>query len=107
MSIEIFLKALLIQERNLSDQQLKKLSHNLEDIANECFLATNRKEFNEIAKAVVGFPEVSERYDGQEKSLQEVWRAMIVAQTTAAAVIRHYSDRDIRSQILPVSAGNP
>lgn len=99
MSIEIFLKVILIQERNLNDQQLKKLSHKLEDIAGDCFSVTGRKEFSEIAKAVVGFPEVSERYDGQEKSLQEVWCAMLVAQATATAVIRQYTDRDIRSQI--------
>jgi hypothetical protein len=106
MSIEIFLKALLIQEQNLNDQDLKRLSHRLEDIAGECFSATGRTEFSDIAKAVIGFPEVSERYDGQEKCLQEVWHAMLVAQATATAVIRKYTDRDIRSQIDP-TAGKP
>ena len=106
MSIEIFMKALLIQEKNLSDQQLKSLSHKLEDIACECFSVTGRKEFSDIAKAVVGFPEISERYDGQDKPLQKVWEAMLVAQATATAVIRQYTDRDIRSQIVP-TAVNP
>jgi hypothetical protein len=106
MSIEIFLKALLIQEQNLSDQHLKRLSHKLEDIAGECFSATCRTEFSDIAKAVIGFPEVSERYDGQEKCLQEVWRAMLIAQATATAVIRKYTARDIRSEIYP-TAGKP
>lgn len=103
MSIEIFLKALLIQEQNLSDQHLKRLSHKLEDIAGECFSATCRTEFSDIAKAVIGFPEVSERYDGQEKCLQEVWRAMLIAQATATAVIRKYTARDIRSEIYPTA----
>ena len=51
MACEIFLKTYLVQERNLTDQQLKKLSHRIEDIAAECFEVTRAPEFNAIGKS--------------------------------------------------------
>jgi hypothetical protein len=99
MATEIFLKALLIQEKNLTDQQLKKLSHRIEDIAEECFVATRVQEFRAIAKAASIFPDVSDRYTGDERKLSEVWRAVCVAQAAATTVTRRYTDRDMRPQI--------
>ena len=105
MAVEIFLKALLIQEQNLTERQLKKLGHKIEDIAGECFAATRAPVFDAVAKDADVFPEVSDRYDGEECPLSEVWRAVCVAQTVAAAVVRQYTDRDMRSQIIEPSEG--
>lgn len=99
LAIEIFLKALLIQERNLTDKDLKKLNHSLSTVACECFNQTQIPEFKIVASTVDTFPEVSERYDGQERTLSEVWHAILVAQTAATAVVRKYSDRDVRHQM--------
>ena len=55
MSIEIFLKALLIQERNLGDKHLKRLSHKLEDIAGECCSVTGTTEFSDIERLWLDF----------------------------------------------------
>ena len=99
MACEIFLKTLLIQERNLTDQQLKKLSHNIEDIAAECFTVTRTPEFDAVANTKGTFPDVSDRYDGVERKLSEVWSALCITQIAATAVIRQYTDRDMRSQV--------
>lgn len=101
MACEIFLKTLLIQERNLTDQQLKKLSHKIEDIAAECFAITHAPEFDAVAKTGGTFPEVSDRYEGVERKLSEVWNALCVTQIAATAVIRQYTDRDMHSQLFP------
>ena len=105
MACEIFLKTLLIQERNLTDQQLKKLNHKIEDIAAECFAVTHAPEFDAVAKTIGAFPNVSDRYDGVEQKLSEVWNALCVTQIAATAVIRQYTDRDMRSQIFSSSTG--
>jgi len=97
MACEIFLKTLLIQERNLTNQQLKKLSHKIEDIAAECFAITHAPEFEAIAKTKSAFPDVSDRYDGAESKLSEVWDALCITQIAASAVIRQYTDRDMRA----------
>jgi hypothetical protein len=99
MACEIFLKTLLIQERNLTDKQLRKLSHEIEDIAAECFAITHAPEFDAVAKNGGAFPDVSDRYEGVERKLSEVWNALCVTQIAATAVIRQYTDRDMRSQL--------
>ncbi len=99
MACEIFLKALLIQERNLTDKELKKLSHKIEDIAAECFAITHAPEFDAVVKSGGTFPDVSDRYEGVEKKLSEVWNALCVTQIAATAVIRQYTDRDMRPQL--------
>lgn len=100
MATEIFLKALLIQERDLSEKQLRKLSHKIEDIAEECYQVTQIIDFSRLAKAAIVFPDVSERYTGGECKLSDVWQAVCVTQAAATAVTRQYTDRDIRSQII-------
>ncbi len=100
MASEIFMKALLVQEKNLTDQQLKKsFSHKIEDIANECFSATGLHEFEDISKNVSIFPDVSDRYHGNEWQLSDVWRALCITQMAGTAVTRRYSNRDTRPQL--------
>lgn len=99
MTTEIFLKALLIQEKGLTDPELKKLSHRIEDVAEQCFLATKLTEFQVVARASKVFPEVSDRYTGTDRKLSDVWVALCVAQTAATTVTRHYTDRDMRPQL--------
>lgn len=99
MATEIFLKALLIQERNLSDQDLRKLSHRIQDIADECFNVTGNQEFRAISQVANVFPDVSSRYTGEDRKLSEVWRAACVAQAAATTVTRRYTDRDMRPQL--------
>jgi len=100
MACEIFIKVLLVQEKGLTDQELKKLSHRISDLAKEAFAEVPLKEFQIVDQLSHLFPDVSERYDGKEKPLSAVWEALCVAQTAASAVIRHYSGRDIRSQVI-------
>lgn len=105
MASEIFMKALLIQERSLTDKQLRSFEHRIRDIASECFTLTHAPEFDTVAKAATVFPKVSDRYDGDERKPSEVWQALCVAQIAATAVIRQYTDRDMRSQIFVPSTG--
>lgn len=56
MTVEIFLKALLIQENGFSEQQLKKLSHRIEDIAKECFELTGERTFETVMDQARIFP---------------------------------------------------
>jgi len=105
MACEIFLKALLVQEKNLTDKQLKGLSHKIKDIAADCHFATGVPEFDTVATSASVFPDVSERYDGDERKLSEVWNALCITQVAATAVVRYYIDRDMRSQVFPSKGG--
>lgn len=104
MATEIFLKAVLVQESNLSDSQLMKISHKLEDAANACAVATSEKVFEEIGKRASLYPPVSARYDDTEWSNTSVWQAATLTQLTGATVTRLYTDRDMRASILPTES---
>jgi len=101
MATEIFLKAVLVQERNLTDSALMKISHKLEDAANACAEATNEKVFEEIGKVASLYPPVSARYDNTEWSNTSVWQAATLTQLAGATVTRLYTDRDMRASIKP------
>lgn len=100
MACEIFLKTALIQERNPSEQELKKLGHQINSLANACHESTGLTAFKDIALAAKVFPDVSERYDGRDRPLSVVWNALAVAQFTAATVARLYTNRNMRENVL-------
>ncbi len=102
MATEIFLKAVLVQERNFTDSQLMKISHKLEDAANACADVTKEKVFEEIGKRASLYPPVSARYDNTEWSSTSLWQAVSLSQLTAATVTRLYTDQDMRASILPI-----
>lgn len=101
MATEIFLKAVLVHERDLTDNELMKLSHKLEDSANACAEATKEKAFEEVGERASLYPPVSARYDDTEWSNASVWQAAMLTQLTAATVTRLYTDRDTRASIMP------
>ena len=101
MATEIFLKAVLVQERNFTDNQLMKISHKLEDAANACAEATKEEVFEEIGKRASLYPPVSARYDDTEWSSTSVWQATTLTQLTGATVTRLYTDRDMRASVMP------
>jgi len=101
MATEIFLKMVLVQERNLTESQLMKISHKLGEAANACAEATKEKLFEEIGKRTSLYPPVSARYEDTDWSSASVWQAATLTQLTAATVTRRYTDRDIRASIIP------
>jgi hypothetical protein len=106
MATEIFLKATLIQERDLTERQLMNLGHTLADSANACAEATKLTVFEEIAKSVSLYPPVSARYDDTKCSSTGVWRAAALTQLTAATFTRLYTSRDMRASIMPTKLSN-
>jgi hypothetical protein len=101
MATEILLKTVLVQERELMDDQLKKISHKLEDAASNCAEATGIEKFKDIARRVSIYPSVEARYENTGWPEPTVWEAARLAQLTAAVVTRLYSSRDIRSAQQP------
>jgi hypothetical protein len=100
MATEIFLKTALVQECDLTNSQLMKISHKLEDAANACAEATKEKVFEDVAKCVSLYPPVAARYDNTEWSHTRVWQAATLTQLTAATITRLYTNRDMRVSIM-------
>lgn len=105
MATEIFLKAVLVQELDLTDNELMKLSHKLEDSANACAETTKEEVFEQVGKRASLYPPVSARYDDTKWSHTRVWQAATLTQLTAATVTRLYTDRKMRASIMPAQRG--
>lgn len=106
MATEIFLKTVLIQERSLTDKELMKISHKLENAARACADATGENAFEEIEKRVNVYPPVSARYDDTEWLNAKVWEAAALTQLTAATVTRLYTDQNARLSLVRTDRSN-
>lgn len=96
MATEIFLKTILVQEEELSDKDLREISHKLEDAARRCAEITGESVFSDIAERTSIYPVVSTRYENTSWPEIKVWQAARLSQLSAATVTRLYSDRDMR-----------
>jgi hypothetical protein len=100
MATEIFMKTILVQERGLSESELKDISHGLKGAAEACADTTQQDEFREIGALASVFPPISARYDNTNWPYSDVWQAALLAQRTGAMVTRMYTDRDTRSAVV-------
>jgi hypothetical protein len=106
MATEIFMKSVLIQEQNLKDSDLKKLNHSLKGAAQECARITGDHTYTLLADMCDVFPAVSSRYEGDEWPLKDLRQALALAQISATALTRKYTDRDIRSSFFGSSGSS-
>lgn len=101
-TVEIFLKAILVIKAGWDENKLKrKIGHNLANAAQEVILATNRIEIQDLKDEYSFLPDISERYQGRDWKNIDLFRGYCLAQATATAFTRMFSDRDVRPQIIP------
>ncbi|WP_041361942.1 hypothetical protein [Methylovorus sp. MP688] len=96
MATEIFMKAVLIQELTLKDSDLKRINHSLKSAAHECARITSDETYSALADMSDVFPAVSSRYERDEWPLKDLWQAVTLAQISATALTRRFTDKDIR-----------
>lgn len=101
MATEIFLKGILIQECDLSDEALQKISHKLESASAKCAEVTKKAVFEEISSQLSVFPPVSARYEDTYWPIERVWQAAMLTQLTAATVMRRYTDSNLQATLWP------
>ena len=106
MATEIFLKAFLIAKCDFGEEDVKEFRHDIARLAKRCQQVTPLDEFKIIFDSAKLFPDVSTRYTGAEQKLRDIWNAISLGQVCAAAVVRQFSDRDIRSQLIQACSGD-
>lgn len=105
MATEIFLKAFLIAKLNFTEREVKEFRHDIPRIAKTCHEIMPLEAFETIIDLAHLFPLVDSRYTGGEQKPSEVWNSISLCQVGAAAVIREFSDRDIRSPLIAACCG--
>jgi HEPN domain-containing protein len=101
MAVEMYLKAFLAYKANYTEQHLKRFSHRLADLVRECQSIAPEHDILRIESGLAVFPEIHERYTGDNIPNPRLWEAYCIAQYTAAAFVRGFTDRDTRSQLKP------
>ncbi len=100
MATEIFLKAYLVQEKNLNEYDLKSINHSLYKVIEESFEINPDPTLAFIMANLNAFPPVSARYEPDSYPLTQVWLGLKIAQSSGAFVARRYSNRNMKSQVL-------
>ena len=100
MATEIFLKVFLVLKAGKSETQIKAFSHSLDKLIDEIRKLDQEHDLLSIEGELSVFPAISDRYTGDELTLPSLWRTYLVSLHVAAAVIRSFTDRDIRSSVL-------
>lgn len=99
MVTEMFLKAYLAVNSLMTENDAKRIGHDLDEALNRCLALTPRSELRSLVSKLNIFPDVSHRYKGGEQPLGILWRAYEIAQFTGTTVCRSLTGRDVRSSM--------
>jgi len=99
MATEIFLKAFISLHRALTEQQAKKIGHNLGVALNECLTIQPSSELAALRVRIDQMPPVSSRYEAKQCHREELWFAYGTAQFAGSAVARSLTDRNMRAEV--------
>lgn len=97
MATEILLKTVLIQEYDLPEDELRKISHKLASAAATCAEVTKESVFEDLASQAAVYPPISARYEDTDWPIQRVWQAATLTQLAAATVTRRYTNRNLQA----------
>lgn len=101
MAVEIFLKAALVEKLGHAEKDLRTIGHDLSLAAKSCWEATGVRDFSRIQSEIELLPPVASRYEAPAWMASDVWKAVTLAQYTAASVTRFLSGRDLRREAKP------
>ena len=97
MVIEIFQKAYLsVKDASFTDNEARKLSHHLDKGLEKC-VNLGLVELSSVKNNLGIFPDITDRYSGDEKTFGELWNAYKIAQFIATTIVRELTGRDSRS----------
>jgi len=99
MAVELYLKAFLVLKGNYSDAEVRRFSHRLPDLVDECGHLVPGHDVTKVREELSLFPAIHERYTGESMPNQKLFAAYCIAQYCGASVIRSFTDRDTRDQI--------
>jgi hypothetical protein len=99
MAVEIFLKAFLVLKAGLSEAQIIAHSHNLNKLLASVRTIEPNSELLSIEASLSIFPEIQDRYTGNELSAVTLWESYCIALHIGAVVARSFTDRNIRSSV--------
>ncbi|PWT76536.1 MAG: hypothetical protein C5B59_06260 [Bacteroidetes bacterium] len=99
MATEMFLKAYLAVHSGLTENDAKRIGHDLNEALSRCVTATPSSELRTLVNDLNVFPDVGHRYQGSEEPQGILWKAYETAQYVGATVCRSFTGRDVRNSM--------
>ncbi|EQC1054358.1 hypothetical protein ACWBQ1_04860 [Providencia rettgeri] len=95
MALEMFFKGYITLIEGLSDQEAKKIGHNLHRGLDKVIDVSGYKQLEEIRSLLCIFPEIHERYQEQDMGRSTVWNAYLLTHFIGELVIMEVVDSNI------------
>lgn len=92
MATEMFLKSYLALNNKLTDNQAKKLGHNLEKSFDKFLTIAKNDKWIQLKPLLKIYPDVNSRYDTDSFTNEELWKAFSIAHTLGIVVVREFTD---------------
>jgi HEPN domain-containing protein len=99
MAVEIFLKAFLVLRAGLSERAIIAHNHNLNKLLESVRAIEPNSELLNVEASLSIFPEIKDRYTGNELSAVTLWESYCIALHIGAVVARSFTNRNIRSSV--------
>ena len=93
LAIEIYLKCVLVQERDATEKELRDLSHNLLNLIGAVEQFFKPDDISIVRGRLHSYPPHGDRYKAPQWSSSEAWEYLELAQVVGTIVTRRYSAR--------------
>lgn len=100
MATEIFLKSFVALKVGLTEKQAKAIGHNLHKGLDKFIEVSGFDHWEKVRSTLSVFPEINERYKGQDITSDFLWDGYSFAQSIGTVIIREYTDRNTLEQIM-------
>ena len=101
MATEMLFKSFICLKKGLSEQEAKKLGHNLHKLLDKFIECSGYDHLKILEKSLHVFPEIHERYNEQNTKKSELFEGYIFAQSIGALIAREFTDRNTLRHIMP------
>lgn len=100
MALEIFFKAYIALKVGLTDNQARKIGHDLNKGLSKLIEVSGYDHWESLRPLLSVFPEIRERYSEQDFSQEQLWQAYSFAHSVGALIVRDFTDRNTLEQVM-------
>jgi hypothetical protein len=100
MAVEIFLKSFLALKTNATDNDLKKINHNIDKALTEFIKVSGYENWENARNQLKVFPSIEDRYKEQRLSTSQLWLGYSLAHSLGATIMREFTKRNMLQQVL-------
>jgi len=100
MATEMLLKCFIAFKVGLSENQAKKIGHDLNELFNKFLEVSGNHNLSKIKDVLQVFPDIHERYKPQNIDNKSLFKGYCFAQFIGAVIARTFTDQDALSQIM-------